>query len=86
VYDARTLRITVTRRSYLDAVPESYRGSMSYSDYSFPAQLLSPSQVPLGPATATHAHAGPDSFWKKNPLHITCRRGAIELLIPSPAR
>jgi hypothetical protein len=57
-------RITVTRRSYLDAGTEVYPGSMSYSDYIFPPNYLSPVQYTLGPGNRDGAPTpGTDPFW-----------------------
>jgi hypothetical protein len=42
-------RITVTRRSYLDAGTEVYPGSQNYTGYIFPPTYVSPSQFILGP-------------------------------------
>ena len=42
-------RITVTRRSYLDAGTEVYPGSMHYTDYVFSPSYISPSNYTLGP-------------------------------------
>ena len=57
-------RITVTRRSYLDAGTEVYPGSMSYSDYIFPPNYYSPSSYILGPGRPDgHFTPGTDPFW-----------------------
>jgi hypothetical protein len=42
-------RITVTRRSYLDAGTEVYPGSMNYTGYIFSPFYVSPSHYILGP-------------------------------------
>jgi hypothetical protein len=42
-------RITVTRRSYLDAGTEVYPGSQNYTGYIFSPNYLSPSHFILGP-------------------------------------
>src|SRR5262249_44551560 len=42
-------RITVTRRSYLDAGTEVYPGSMNYTGYVFSPYYVSPSHFILGP-------------------------------------
>jgi len=42
-------RITVTRRSYLDAGTEVYPGSQNYTGYVFSPTYISPSHFILGP-------------------------------------
>jgi len=57
-------RITVTRRSYLDAGTEVYPGSMSYSDDIFPPNYMSPAQYTLGPGNRDGTPTpGTDPFW-----------------------
>jgi hypothetical protein len=61
-------RITVTRRSYLDAGTEVYPGSMSYSDYIFPPNYGSPSHFTLGPGRLDGRPVpGTEPFW--NPAY-----------------
>jgi hypothetical protein len=59
-------RITVTRRSYLDAGTEVYPGSQSYSDYIFPPSYMSPAQYTLGPGNRDGTPTpGTDPFWNR---------------------
>jgi hypothetical protein len=61
-------RITVTRRSYLDAGTEVYPGSMSYTDYVFPPNYIGPAQYILGPGRRDgEPTPGTDPFW--NPAY-----------------
>jgi len=60
---ART-RITVTRRSYLDAGTEVYPGSMHYTDYVFSPTYASPSSFTLGPGRPDGLPTpGTEPFW-----------------------
>jgi len=60
---ART-RITVTRRSYLDAGTEVYPGSMHYTDYVFSPNFGSPAHFHLGPGRRDgEPTPGTSSLW-----------------------
>jgi hypothetical protein len=57
-------RITVTRRSYLDAGTEVYPGSQPYTDYVFSPNYNSPAFSILGPGRiAGEPTPGTDPLW-----------------------
>ena len=61
-------RITVTRRSYLDAGTEVYPGSQNYTGYVFSPNYLSPSSFILGPGRPDGEPVpGTSPFW--NPAY-----------------
>jgi hypothetical protein len=55
-------RITVTRRSYLDAGTEVYPGSKSYTDYVFSPNYHRPS-TDIADPTRSRSLSLPDPFW-----------------------
>ena len=61
-------RITVTKRSYLDAGTEVYPGSMNYTGYVFAPTYISPSHFILGPGRRDgEPMPGTSPFW--NPAY-----------------
>jgi len=61
-------RITVTRRSYLDAGTEVFPGSQNYTGYVFSPNYLSPSSFILGPGRPDGEPVpGTSPFW--NPAY-----------------
>ena len=61
-------RVTVTRRSYLDAGTEVYPGSQNYSGYIFPPTYGSPAHFILGPGRPDGLTTpGTEPFW--NPAY-----------------
>ena len=60
-------RITVTRRSYLDAGTEVYPGSQNYTGYIFSPYYLSPAHSILGPGRiAGEPTPGTDPLWNRS--------------------
>jgi hypothetical protein len=55
-------RITVTRRSYLDAGTEVYPGSMPYTDYVFSPNYFRPS-TDIADPTGSRSTSLPHPFW-----------------------
>ena len=55
-------RITVTRRSYLDAGTEVYPGSMRYTDYVFSPNYFRPS-TDIADPTGSRSTSLPHPFW-----------------------
>src|SRR5215510_1158205 len=61
-------RITVTRRSYLDAGTEVFPGSQNYTGYVFPPNYGSPAHFILGPGKPDGLTVpGTEPFW--NPAY-----------------
>jgi hypothetical protein len=55
-------RVTVTRRSYLDAGTEVRQGSKHYTDYVFPPNYRGPIEYYLGPNEVARSSL-PEPFW-----------------------